>query len=50
MSKETEAEKRRRLACRACTNGWGDGCCSYHARKFDIKIKRVEKQTKRRDR
>lgn len=32
--------------CRACSNGVGDGICSYHANRFRIQVKRVEVRAK----
>ena len=28
--------------CRACTNGYGDGCCAYHQEKWDRILEREE--------
>ncbi len=35
-----QQQQDRSKACRACTNGWGDGICSYHAEQFR-KLKKV---------
>ena len=28
--------------CRACTGGYGDGCCAYHQDKWDRRLERLE--------
>jgi len=36
-----------RKLCRACSGGKGEGICSYHANKFRIWHKQIDKQAKR---
>ena len=34
MEKRDREKEARNKACRACTNGWGNGICNYHHSQF----------------